>query len=44
MGVLRTRLSFEDHYTQVPNAWVRDARLTRRARGLLVKLINHQIN
>lgn len=41
--IRRTRLAFEDHYTQVPNAWVRDARLTRKARGLLVELMSHRV-
>lgn len=42
MSIRRTRLAFEDHYTQVPNAWVRDVRLTRKARGLLVELMSHR--
>lgn len=41
--ITRTKLSFDDHFTQVPNAWVRDKRLSRRARGLLVELLSHSI-
>lgn len=31
----------QDHFTIVPNAWLRDPRLSRRARGLLVELMSH---
>jgi hypothetical protein len=43
MGVTRTKLSFDEKYTQVPNEWVRDERLTRRARGLLVEIMSHRV-
>ncbi len=43
MGVRRSHLSFDEKYTQVPNEWVRDARLSRRARGLLVEIMSHRI-
>ncbi|MDF2554164.1 MAG: hypothetical protein K0R60_59 [Microbacterium sp.] len=43
MGVRRTALEFEGHFTQVPNEWVRDARLSRRARGLLVEIMSHRV-
>lgn len=43
MAVKRTRLAFESNYTQIPNAWLRDRRLSRRARGLLAELMTHQI-
>lgn len=43
MAIRRARLAFEAHYTQVPNEWLRDARLTRRARGLLAELMTHQV-
>lgn len=41
MAIKRQRLKFEDHFTQVRNEWVRDERLSRRARGLLVELMSH---
>lgn len=43
MGIRRTELSFEGHYTQIPNAWARDARLSRRARGLLTEITSHRV-
>lgn len=32
----------QDHFTIVPNAWIRDPRLSRRARGLLIELMTHR--
>lgn len=43
MGVRRTQLEFEGNYTQVPNAWARDKRLSRKARGLLVEIMSHRV-
>lgn len=43
MSITRTKLSFEDHFTQIPNGWLRDPRLSRRARGLLAELMTHAI-
>jgi hypothetical protein len=41
-GVLvRRKLEFESHFTQVPNEWVRDKRISRKARGILVELLSH---
>lgn len=42
MSIRRSHLAFEDHYVQVPNRWVRDQRLSRKARGLLVELMSHR--
>lgn len=39
--IRRPRLTFEDKFTQVPNEWVRDPRISRKARGLLVELMSH---
>ncbi|WP_336642300.1 hypothetical protein [Microbacterium sp. MMO-56] len=43
MGITRGRLSIDEHFTAVPNEWARDARLSRRARGLLVEVMSHRI-
>lgn len=42
MGIRRTSLPFEGHYVQIPNAWMRDERLTRKARGLLAEIMTHR--
>lgn len=42
MTIYRDPMSFEGHYTQVPNLWLRDPRLSRRARGLMAELFSHQ--
>ncbi|WP_418346212.1 helix-turn-helix domain-containing protein [Rhodococcus pyridinivorans] len=31
-----------DNFTMIPNAWIRDRRLSRRARGLLIELMSHR--
>lgn len=43
MGVRRVELPFEGHFTQIPNAWLRDVRLSRRARGLLGEIMTHRV-
>lgn len=42
MALIRGHHSFDNHFTQIPNDWVRDTRLTFKARGLLVLLLSHQ--
>lgn len=42
MGIRRTLLPFEKDYVQIPNAWLRDEKLSRRARGLLAELMTHR--
>ena len=41
MPIIRTRHSFEDHFTTIPNAWIRDPRLSLKAKGLLAQLMSH---
>jgi hypothetical protein len=41
--ITRNRLHFEGHFTQVPNAWVRDRRISRRARGLLTEIMSYSV-
>jgi len=42
--IRRNRLAYEERFTQIPNAWMRDKRLSRRARGLLAEIMTHRIN
>ena len=41
MSIKRRRLQFEKQYAQIPNQWLRDKRITYRARGLLGELMTH---
>lgn len=43
MSITRAPLAFENQYVQIPNAWLRDKRISRRARGLLAELMTHRI-
>lgn len=43
MAIKRPRLAFEANFTRIPNEWLRDRRLSRRARGLLAELMTHQV-
>jgi hypothetical protein len=42
MAITRPSLPFEGQFTQMPNAWLRDRRLSRRARGLLGEIWSHR--
>ena len=42
MPIIRGKHSFEGHFTQIPNTWVRDKRLSYKARGLLAELMSHE--
>lgn len=41
MPIVRGNHSFDNHFTQIPNAWLRDARLSYKARGILAELMSH---
>jgi len=43
MGITRGKLAIDEHFTAVPNEWARDARLSRRARGLLLEVMSHRV-
>lgn len=40
--LIRNLLPFERHFTQIPNSWLRDGRLSFKARGLLAMLMSHE--
>jgi hypothetical protein len=39
--LIRRLLPFERNFTQLPNSWIRDSRLSLKARGLLALLMSH---
>jgi hypothetical protein len=41
MPLVRGHHSFDDHFTQIPNEWLRDTRLSFKARGLLALVMSH---
>jgi hypothetical protein len=43
MPIVRGEHSFDSHFTQIPNAWLRDNRLSYKARGLLAELMSHSV-
>jgi hypothetical protein len=40
--LIRKKLKFERDFTQTPNAWMRDEKLSMRARGVLGLLLTHE--
>lgn len=40
--LVKHRQSYEAHFTQIPNAYLRDKRLTLKARGILSLLLSHE--
>lgn len=42
MTIKRRRLQFENKFAQIPNQWLRDKRITYKARGLLGELMTHE--
>ena len=41
MPLIRGYHSFDDHFTQIPNSWLRDTRLSLKAIGLLSQIMSH---
>jgi hypothetical protein len=42
MALVRGHHAFDDHFTQIPNDWVRDERLSLEARGLIAQIMSHR--
>jgi hypothetical protein len=42
MALIRGHHSFDDHFSQIPNAWLRDGRVSLEARGLLAQIMSHR--
>jgi biotin operon repressor len=41
MPLIRGHHSFDDHFTQIPNDWLRDKSISLGAKGLLAQLLSH---
>jgi hypothetical protein len=41
MPIVRSSHAFDQAFTQIPNSWVRDPRLSLKAKGLLAQLMSH---
>ena len=41
MALIRGHHDFDDHFTQIPNSYLRDSRLSLEARGLYAQLLSH---
>jgi len=42
MPLIRGHHSFDDHFAQIPNEWLRDDRVSLEARGLLAQIMSHR--
>jgi len=42
MPLVRGHHAFDEHFTQIPNDWLRDSNLSFKARGLLALLMSHR--
>lgn len=42
MPLIRGHHKFDDQFVQIPNAWLRDGRLSLKARGLLAQIMTHR--
>lgn len=43
MPLIRGQHFFDDHFTQIPNDWLRDGHLSLKSRGLLALLMSHKV-
>lgn len=43
MPLIRGQHFFDDHFTQIPNDWLRDGNLSLKSRGLLGLLMSHKV-
>lgn len=41
MPLVRGEHYFDDHFTQIPNAWVRDSSISFKARGILAQILSN---
>jgi DNA-binding Lrp family transcriptional regulator len=41
VAVIRGHHAFDDHYTQIPNDWVRDSDISLKSIGLLAQIMSH---
>ena len=41
MPIVRRKLKYEYRFTQIPNDWLRDPKLSLRSKGLLAQLLSH---
>jgi hypothetical protein len=42
MALIRGHHNFDDQFTQIPNAWLRDKRISLAAIGLMAQLMSHR--
>lgn len=42
MPLIRGHHAFDDHFTQIPNEWLRDTHLSFKARGVLAMIMSHR--
>lgn len=42
MPLIRGHHTFDDHFAQIPNQWLRDNRLSFKARGVLAMIMSHR--
>lgn len=43
MAIIRESIELDSHFTTIPNAWLRDGRISLKARGLLSLVLSHRV-